>query len=238
MTIDQTQPEGRWEFDSEVTEAFDDMLARSIPWYENMRAITTELAAGFVPLGTARAGTVVDLGASRGEAIAALVDRLGVAATYHAVEVSEPMLDVLRNRWAPSLGVSVYDFDLRHGYPAVRPADVTLLVLTLQFIPIEHRQRLLRDIHRHTAPGGALLVVEKVLGASANIDEVLVNRYYGLKGENGYSADDIERKRASLEGVLVPVTAAWNEELIRQAGFSEVDCYWRWANFAAWVAIR
>jgi tRNA (cmo5U34)-methyltransferase len=42
----------------------------------------------------------------------------------------------------------------------------------------------------------------------------------------------------SLEGVLVPVTAAWNEYLLRSAGFSHVDCFWRWMNFAAWVAVK
>ena len=56
--------------------------------------------------------------------------------------------------------------------------------------------------------------------------------------ENGYSAEEIERKRLSLEGVLVPVTARMNEDLLRSAGFDQVDCFWRWANFAGWLAIR
>jgi tRNA (cmo5U34)-methyltransferase len=239
-TVDRTRPEGRWEFDAEVAEAFDDMLARSIPWYENMRAIVTDVAASFVPKGTPEAGSVVDLGASRGEGLAPLIDRLGINATYQAIEVSPPMLAALRERFpkgsAPA--VTVRDFDLRRGYPPIRPADATLLVLTLQFVPIEHRQRVLRNVWKHTVPGGALVLVEKVLGATAEIDALLVERYYALKGENGYSSDEIERKRLALEGVLVPVTARWNEDLLRQAGFADVDCFWRWANFAGWVAVR
>ena len=27
-------------------------------------------------------------------------------------------------------------------------------------------------------------------------------------------------------------------EGLRDAGFKEVDCFWRWMNFAAWVAIK
>ena len=42
----------------------------------------------------------------------------------------------------------------------------------------------------------------------------------------------------SLEGVLVPVTAKWNEQLLRSAGFAEVDMFWRWMNFAGWVAVK
>ncbi len=42
----------------------------------------------------------------------------------------------------------------------------------------------------------------------------------------------------ALEGVQVPVTAKWNEDLLRAAGFRNVECYWRWMNFAAWVAVK
>ena len=48
----------------------------------------------------------------------------------------------------------------------------------------------------------------------------------------------IRDKRKSLEGVLVPVTAKWNEDILRQCGFRKVDCFWRCLNFAAWVAIK
>jgi len=38
--------------------------------------------------------------------------------------------------------------------------------------------------------------------------------------------------------VLVPVTAEWNEGLLRQTGFQQVDCFWRWMNFAGWVGVK
>jgi tRNA (cmo5U34)-methyltransferase len=86
--------------------------------------------------------------------------------------------------------------------------------------------------------GGAVIVAEKVLGATARIDRTLVANYHAMKQEHGYSQEAIERKRLSLEGVLVPVTAAWNVELLHQAGFRQVDCFWAWMNFRAFVAIR
>lgn len=229
--------EGRWEFDAEVAVRFDDMLARSIPQYPVMRKLVTDMASRFVPRGRALSSHVVDLGASRGEAVAPLIDRFGAHATYHLVEPSEPMRAALQERFAELENVRIYSHDLRSGYPQVGPADVTLCVLTLMFTPIQHRQRILRRIWEHTKFGGALIIVEKVLGATADLDEAFVDLYYALKGENGYSAEAIERKRLALEGVQVPVTAAWNEDLLRTAGFTEVDCFWRWSNFAAWVAV-
>jgi tRNA (cmo5U34)-methyltransferase len=146
------------------------------------------------------------------------------------------MIDAARQRFAGDPRVSIRKIDLRTEYPAAR-ASIILSVLTLQFVPIEHRMRVLSAARRSLAPGGALLLVEKILGANARFDDAFVRLYYALKGANGYSPDQIERKRLSLEGVLVPVTAAWNENLLRSAGFSEVECFWRWMNFAGWIAV-
>lgn len=233
---DNTQPKGQWEFDAEVTQAFDDMLRRSIPQYEVMRTAVFNLGCKYIQ----RSTDIVDLGCSRGEAFAPFIDKFGVSNRYIGIEVSEAMLTAARERFAGFIKtgyVDIRNFDLRTGYPPVR-ASLTLSVLTLQFTPIEYRQRILRDIFKSTTNGGALILVEKVLGGDAELDAQMVDLYYQLKGENGYTQDSIDRKRHSLEGVLVPVTAAWNEELLRQAGFQHVDCFWRWMNFAGWVAVK
>lgn len=115
---------------------------------------------------------------------------------------------------------------------------MVLAVLTIQFTPIEYRQRIISNIFASLVPGGAFIMVEKVLGATTTINEILVERYYDLKHQNGYTGEEIERKRLSLEGVLVPVTAEWNRQLLSSAGFREVDCFWRWCNFAGWLAIK
>ena len=41
-----------------------------------------------------------------------------------------------------------------------------------------------------------------------------------------------------LEGVLVPITAKWNEQLLGSAGFKKIDCFYRYLNFAGWIAIK
>jgi len=157
------------------------------------------------------------------------------------VEVSQPMLAAARERFRDNPRASVLDLDLRRAYPMLpggRRAAVTLAVLTLQFIPLEYRAHVLRRAFLGTEHGGALLVVEKVLGRTADLDRVYVDAYLARKRANGYTEEQIARKRLSLEGVLVPLTAAQNEDMLRMAGFAQVDCYWRWMNFAGWVALR
>jgi tRNA (cmo5U34)-methyltransferase len=226
----------RWAFDDQVTAAFDDMLRRSIPQYEVMREAVFKLACRYVKPKTA----IVDLGCSRGEALAPFVDRFGAQNRFIGLEASEPMLAASRERFRGLIDcglVEIRKADLRRGF-APADASVVLSVLTLQFIPIEYRQALVAAIYAALRPGGALLVVEKVLGAGAEIDAAFVEEYYRGKQDNGYSAEDVERKRLALEGVLVPVTAAWNVELLRAAGFDRIDCFWRWMNFAGWLAIK
>jgi len=212
------------------------MLERSIPQYDVMRSLVTEVGKRFVQTN----GVIVDLGCSRGEALAPFVRSFRDAASYVGVEVSPPMLEACRKRFARQLSagnMELLDLDLRNGYPDVQ-ASVTLSVLTLQFVPIEYRPRIVRDVHDHTVPGGGFILVEKVLANSATTDRLMTDLYYNLKRENGYGDEEIERKRLSLEGVLVPVAAAWNEDLLRRAGFDDVECFWRSLNFAAWIAVK
>ena len=72
----------------------------------------------------------------------------------------------------------------------------------------------------------------------ARLNRLFVEEYLALKERNGYSREEIDRKRFSLEGVLVPVTAAWNEDMLRGCGFRSVDCFWRQLNFAGWIAVK
>lgn len=229
MKKDQTMPEGAWEFDQSVTEAFDDMLTRSIPNIEDMRRGVTALSASFLPKG----GVLLDIGCSRGSALAHVLE-MRPDVTAIGVEISKPMIAAAQQRFAGNDNVTIIEHDLRDGLPDVT-ADVTLSILTLQFTPIEYRQRIMKEIQERTSK--ALLLVEKVLGATAEIDNAMVKAYYDMKRSHGYSDEAIERKRLSLEGVLVPVTADWNEDLIRSSGWGSVDAFWRWMNFAGWIAL-
>ncbi|MCH7228633.1 methyltransferase domain-containing protein [Haloferula sp. A504] len=233
---DHVMPNGPWQFDREVTAAFDNMLQRSIPQYNAMRMVTFEVGRRFVQPGT----TIIDMGCSRGEALLPFVSIFGAANDYIGLEISEPMIEAAREKFAKNPHgdrVTIQPADLRHEFPDVT-SSVVLSVLTLQFTPIEYRQRIIRRVFDSLAPGGAFILVEKVLGATSELDDAFVDLFLAIKKQNGYSEAEIDRKRLSLEGVLVPVTARWNEDLLHEEGFRSVDCFWRHLNFAGWVAVK
>jgi tRNA (cmo5U34)-methyltransferase len=240
VSVDRdTEHGGRWEFNQEVADVFDNMLERSIPQYHRMREAVFAIGRRFVRPTT----LVVDLGCSRGEALApfAQLDHEGPAGGTTrciGVETSPAMVAAARERFAGDKGVAIVEADLRRRDSVPRGAtSLTLLVLTLQFVPIEYRARVLADVRRATVDGGALILVEKVVTLDGLLDEMFRAIYHDTKLRAGYGQGEVERKRLALEGVLVPRSADENERALYAAGFRHVECFWRWLNFAGWVAI-
>ncbi len=223
-------PEGTWSFDEEVTRVFEDMLRRSVPDYAEMRRVVVEVGRLLIRPGT----DIVDLGCSRGDGLSPFVDS---QVRCVGVDVSAPMLAAARRRFARELEsglVELHELDVREGYPDVQ-ASLTLLVLSLQFTPVEERGRILAAVRAHTVEGGGLILVEKVAGGSPWLDELLRELHERRKRDAGYTQEEVDRKRLSLAGVLLPLGAAENEQLLREAGFDDIECVWRSLNFAAWV---
>lgn len=221
----------KWEFDDEVARCFDDMLQRSIPDYENMRNLVYSIGKHYAERGKA----IIDIGCSNGNAALPFVKN------YHnkfiLCDVSESMLDLCRRGFKEYPNVKILNHDLRNGVPNER-ASLILSILTVQFTPIEYRHKIIQSIYDNLEVGGAFIYVEKLLGCMADIDDILVDEYYNIKREHCYTEEQIKSKRKSLEGVLVPITEEWNKELLHSAGFTKIECFWRYLNFCGWVAVK
>ena len=229
-----------WAFDDEVTRVFEDMLERSIPQHQVMRDLVTNLGGQFLPVD--EHGMVLDLGTSRGDQIARFIQedqRLGPDIFYWGMEISAPMIEASQRRFdGMEDSVCILQADLRNGLNDVGGMRLVTAVLTMMFIPVEHRQNLMQDIYDALLPGGAFIMVEKILGSGAAMDSAMVAEYYRYKSSTGYDQDAIQRKRLALEGVLVPSTTSTHMENLRSVGFTQIDCFWRWMNFAGFIAVK
>lgn len=227
---------GNWTFNEEVALCFDDMLQRSIPNYDVMRDLIIKLGKQYVD----KSINIIDLGCSNGEGIAPFVHQFGSLQDYYLVDNSEPMLDVCRERYEELIKyglMNVKNMDLRYEFPNVK-AGLILSILTLQFIPIEYRSLIMKRIYDHLKPGGAFIFVEKTIGKCAETNKLITDEYLNLKHNNGYTKDQINNKRNSLEGVLVPLTVEWNEDMLKTAGFNKIETFWKHLNFTGWIAIK
>jgi tRNA (cmo5U34)-methyltransferase len=96
---------------------------------------------------------------------------------------------------------------------------------------------LLGKIFKGLRPGGCLLLTEKVLGDTPELDSAFVEIHHRFKRERGYSELEISRKREALENVLTPLKLHENIALLKQAGFRNVDIFFKWNNFAGLIAL-
>jgi len=49
--------------------------------------------------------------------------------------------------------------------------------------------------------------------------------------------EDVKPPAVKALAILDP-SAALAADALRAGGFRQVDCFWRWMNFAGWVAVR
>jgi len=115
---------------------------------------------------------------------------------------------------------------------------VVVLNFTLQFIPRELRDHVIRQIYRGLQPGGVMVLSEKVTFEDPHLDELNIELHHQFKRANGYSDLEIARKRSALENVLLPETLNCHKQRIAEAGFSSCDVWFQCFNFASLIALK
>jgi tRNA (cmo5U34)-methyltransferase len=225
-------------FGEETAVVFDDMLGRSVPFYDEVQRMVGELSSDYAAEGT----SIYDLGCSTCttflEIEKYLPKELGV--NFVGIDSSQEMLEIARHKLADSgfrRPVSLHCSDLNQELD-IRNASVVLMVLTLQFVRPLYRERVIRSVSEGLAENGCLILVEKVLGESSTFNRLFIKHYYELKKRNGYSELEIAQKREALENVLIPYRLEENRELLRSQGFRNVDIFFKWYNFCGILAMK
>ncbi|WP_121021480.1 carboxy-S-adenosyl-L-methionine synthase CmoA [Helicobacter vulpis] len=225
-TLFSTALPKRFEFDSQVAGMFDDMLTRSIPYYQE----TLKLASHFVAQDLE--GVVYDLGCSTGNFLAILAPLLpdallvGVDNAPSMLEKAQEKLQTAKVTWRCE--------DLLNT--SLDNAGAVVLLYTLQFIRPLQRQALIERIFAALKPGGVVVVAEKMMSLDRILDKQMVELYYLYKQAQGYTLSEITFKREALENVLVPYSLQENTALLEQAGFKHVEVLFKWVNFGLLIA--
>lgn len=236
---DNYVPTGKWKFDEQVTAVFPDMISRSIPGYGTMRDSVVRIAKRF--LNVEESGQyLLDLGCSRGDTIYEILDSLDpmVEVGCVGVDASKEMILAAEELFRDFDNVNFVLGDVTNIEITPGKYKVITSVLTAQFIPLDVRQDFYQNVHKGLSYDGVFIVVEKVLGETPTSQGLLVDIYHKFKSEKGYTDEQIEEKRKSLQGVLVPLRSSENEAMLKDAGFKNVQKFWQCLNFAAWMATK
>jgi tRNA (cmo5U34)-methyltransferase len=227
-----------FDFGEQTAVVFDDMLDRSVPFYQEIQRMVAELAVDFAVDGSA----IYDLGCSTATTFLRIDRGLPpeTQVRFIGVDSSQDMLGIAAHKLSEAGFRHAYE--LRHAdlnSPIdIHNASVVLMVLTLQFVRPLYRERLVQSIYDGMDENGCLILVEKVLGENSTFNRLFINHYYELKRRNGYTQLEIAQKREALENVLIPYRLEENKELLRGRGFRHVDVFFKWYNFCAMIAMK
>lgn len=223
-------------FDRRTVGVFDDMVNRSVPFYGEIQRMTTELAADFAVPGS----TLYDFGCSTATTMLALENSVPQDVRFVGFDNSEEMLGRARQKLAaaPSPRSREVRFLDLHEPFAIEDGSVAVMLFTLQFVRPLHRERVIRSVASGLRHNGALILVEKVIESDTLFNRLFIDHYYGMKRRHGYSEMEISQKREALENVLIPYRLDENRALLLENGFSQVQEFFRWYNFAGLVAVR
>ncbi|MBF0350143.1 MAG: carboxy-S-adenosyl-L-methionine synthase CmoA [SAR324 cluster bacterium] len=228
----------KFEFNEAVANVFEDMLSRSIPFYQEVLRLTGELTLKFCHPGS----VIYDLGCSTGTLIHYLADLIApfrIPVTIKGIDSSQAMLDKARSQSNSShepLAIEWICGDIQTT-PILKPT-VIILNYTLQFVSPETRQAFVTKLHAELEPGGLLIMSEKLRSDQLVVRELETECYESLKRRHGYSEIEISRKRQALENVLVSFSLEDNLSLLRNAGFESSGIAFKWHNFATFWAVK
>jgi tRNA (cmo5U34)-methyltransferase len=225
-----------FKFGANVAKVFDDMVNRSVPFYDEIQRMMAELAADHASDGA----FVYDLGCSTGTTMIGMDTMVNPEIRFIGIDDSPEMLDKCKSKLM-EVGFS-RDYELRcadlNNGVKIDNASVVVLCLTLQFVRPVYREKLLKDVYDGLNSGGVLILVEKILAEESNFNRDFINYYYNYKRRNHYSELEISQKREALENVLIPYKLSEDITLLRDCGFAHCEIFFKWYNFAGIIATK
>ncbi len=168
----------------------------------------------FLPPSTRR---ILDLGSGEGRLIGLVLDAVPDA-TGVALDFSEQMLARLHARFDADPRVDICAHDLSQPLPGLGTFDAIVSSFAIHHLVDDRKQALYAEIHARLSPGGVFLNLEHVASPTRALHEGFLHAI-GVRVED----DDPSNKL-----VDVHTQVQW----LRDIGFTDADCHWKWRELA------
>jgi tRNA (cmo5U34)-methyltransferase len=166
---------------------------------------------------------ILDLGTGDGRLLALLLadrpEALGVG-----LDFSEVMLDAARERFAGHDRVEIVEHDLAGSLPAFGRFDAVVSSMAIHHLEHERKRTLCGEVFDLLEPGGVFANFEHVASPTRRLHLA----FFAAIGEPIEHEDPSDR--------LLDVESQLG--FLREAGFDDVDCYWKWREMALLAGLR
>jgi tRNA (cmo5U34)-methyltransferase len=170
-----------------------------------------------IPRGVRR---ILDLGSGDGRLLD-LVLRERPQARGVALDFSVPMLDQLHRRFGPFSRADIVHHNLEFPLPDLGAFDAVVSSFAIHHLVHERKRQLYEEIWSVLEPGGVFCNLEHVGSASPYGHQRFLDAM-------GMTAAEEDRSNKLLD---VHTQLEW----LREIGFADVDCYWKWRELALLV---
>jgi tRNA (cmo5U34)-methyltransferase len=166
---------------------------------------------------------VLDLGTGDGRLLALLradcPELLGVG-----LDFSELMLAAARARLAGDDQVELVKHDLAEPLPALGRFDAVVFSMAIHHLEHERKRSLYGEVFDLLNPGGVFANFEHVASATDRLHAAF------------FAAIEVPLEDADPSDRLLDVETqlGW----LRELGFEDVDCYWKWLEMALLVGVK
>ena len=163
---------------------------------------------------------VLDLGSGDGRLLD-IVLRARAGAAGVAVDFSPLMLDRLRARFADDARVEIVAHNLDDALPELGTFDAVVSSFAIHHLTHDRKRHLYQEIWDLLEPGGVFCNLEHVASPSPYAHQ----RFLQAMGITP-AEEDPSNKLLNTDIQL---------EWLREIGFEDVDCYWKWRELALLV---
>lgn len=166
---------------------------------------------------------ILDLGTGDGRLLALAhgdrPDALGVG-----LDVSEPMLGAARKRFAGDRRVELIEHDLAEPLPTLGGFDAVVSSFAIHHLEHQRKRSLYGEVLDLLEPGGVFANLEHVASPTLRLHLA----FLAAIGETPEEEDPSDRL------LDVETQLGW----LREHGFEDVDCYWKWLEMALLVGVK
>ncbi len=223
-------------------EGFDTHIKNSIRGYSGLLDDVVNFSQYFIEDET----NVVDIGCSTGKLTQSLMEyncEITPDARYVGVEVAEGFFkdldkkaDQIYKKGLPIRAFVEFIYDDIRNYKFENCSLVTSL-FTLQFMPKKDRTKVIQDIYDGLNEGGGFIFAEKIDCENSRIQDMMTFNYYDYKRQK-FEYDDIMTKERTLRHMLKPDTIKKLEQMLLDAGFTQIQRFWQNHLFVGIIAIK
>lgn len=174
----------------------------------------------FVPRNARR---ILDLGTGDGRLLN-LVKQVCPQAEAVALDFSPAMLEAAQKRFAGDASVEVIEHNLDHALPNLERFDAVVSSFAIHHLVHERKRALYAEIFGLLNPGGVFCNLEHVSSPNARLHEEFLVRI-------GFTVETEDPSNKLLD---VETQLGW----LREIGFADVDCHWKWRELALLVGVR